>query len=140
MKKFAILLMFLSCGAFNTISAQAVLNWSLNTPDGGASLKIKINGVLVVNVQQAQYAVPQSGSIQIANNSLIEYEAQTFGAQLICAATETGLVQGYLDSIFDFWRTYGYPPDPLTSYEADSWTAYDDFDYTIQLSTIQYSN
>lgn len=140
MKKITILLLFLFCGAFNNISAQSVLRWSVDTPDGGAMLKITIDGVVVVNVQQDQFASSQSGIIQVENNSVIQYEAVAVGSQLICAATETELVQGYLDGIFDYWRTYGYPPDPLTSYESDSWTAYDDFDYTIQLSTIQYSN
>lgn len=89
-------------------------------------------------MQVAQYS-SQNGTLQVASNSVIEYEAQSYSAQLICAATETALVDCYLNGIYDFWKTHGYPPDPLTSYEYGSWTAYDDYDYTIQLSSIYYN-
>lgn len=133
MKKFATLIILLFCGAFNSVSAQSVLRWSVHTPDGGATLKIKIDGVVVVNVQQAQYASPQSGVLQVNNDSTIEYEATTSDAPLICAATETDLVAGWISSCFD---TNGQFIDPIIYSEFGSWSAHDDFDYTIQLSTL----
>lgn len=138
MKKNIVLLMLLLCGAFSTLSAQSVLRWSVYTADGSASLKIKIDGVVVVNVQQAQYASPQSGVIPVNNYSTIEYEATTSGAPLLCGAGETELIPGYFDGIYAYWATHGYLPDPIAFSESGSWTAYDDFDYTIQLTTIPY--
>lgn len=132
MKKNTVLLMLLLCGVFSTLSAQSVLRWSVHTPDGEATLKIKIDGVVVVNVQQAQYASSQSGIIQVDNYSTIEYEATTSGAPLLCAATETLLVPGWIASCYD---VNGNFIDPYIYSESWSWTAYED-DYTIQLSTI----
>lgn len=134
MKKIAILLMLLFCGVFNTMSAQSVLRWSISTPNGGASLKIKINGAVVVNIQQAQYASTQSGIITNLNNDLIEYEATSSdSAPILCAATETDLVVGWLASCFD---VNGNPVDPYVYSESGSWNSNDDYDWTIQLTTI----
>lgn len=133
MKKIAITFMLLLCGVFSTISAQCILRWSVNTPDGGATLKIKIDGVVVVDVQQAQYAPTQSGIVYLNNYSTLEYEATTSGAPLLCAASETILVPGYIASCYD---ANGKFIDPYIYSESWSWTVYDDEDYTIQLTTI----
>jgi len=136
MKKATILLTLLLCCMISTMSAQSVLRWSVTTPYGGATLKIKIDGVVVVNVQQAQYASSQSGIIQVNNFSTIEYEATTSGAALLCAASETLLVPDYLASCYD---ADGNFRDPYVYSESWSWTTYEDDDYTIQLSTIPHN-
>lgn len=119
---------------FSTMSAQSVLRWSVSTPNGGATLKIKINGVIVVNIQQAQYASTQSGIIENLDNALIEYEATSNdSAPILCAATETDLVAGWLAGCFD---AYGNPVDPYVYSESNSWNSYDDYDWTIQLTTL----
>lgn len=133
MKKTTILFTLLLCFIFSNISAQCVLRWSVNTPDGGATLKIKIDGVVVVDVQQAQYAPTQSGIISLNNYSTLEYEATSSGAPLLCAASETLLVPGYIASCYD---ENGNFRDPYIYSESWSWTVYDDDDYTIQLTTI----
>lgn len=136
MKKVTILLTLLLCSMFSSISAQSVLRWSVSTPTGGATLKIKINGVVVVNIQQAQYASPQSGIIENLDNALIEYEAtSTDSAPILCVTTETGLVDYFLDGYYGYWETHGFPPDPFIYSESGSWNSYDDYDWTIQLST-----
>lgn len=125
--------MLLLCVSFSELSAQSVLRWSINTDAGAASLKIYVGGVLEVDIVQAQGAPQQSGEIDNIYNEEITYYANSTGiAPIICAGTETGLVEGYLDSCFD---AYGQPVDGYIYSESWSWNSYDDFDWTIQLKT-----
>lgn len=133
MKKLIILTVLLLSGLFNTVSAQSVLRWSVNTDAGPASLKILINNVVVVDVVQAGGETSQSGIITGLDNDEITYYANSTGnAPFICAGTETGLVDGYLATVFD---AYGQPVDGYVYSESWSWNSYDDFDWTIQLKT-----
>lgn len=133
MKKLIILAVLLLSGLFNTVSAQSVLRWSVNTDAGGASLKILINDVVVVDVVQAQGEPQQSGEIYDLDNDVITYYANSTGnAPFICAATETDLVASYLAGCFD---AYGQPIDGYIYSESWSWNSYNDVDFTIQLET-----
>lgn len=133
MKKLTAFLILLMSMSFAEMSAQSVLRWSINTDAGGASLKILIDGVSVVDIVQAQGAPQQSGIITPLNNQQITYYANSTGnAPFICAGTETDLVPGYLAGVFD---ANGQPVDGYIYSESWSWNSYDDFDWTIQLET-----
>lgn len=134
MKKTTILLTLLLCGLFNTMSAQAILRWSISAENGSVRLKIKA-GTQQVDVQLNRYDSPQSGILtDIADGDLIEYEATCTdnSAPILCAATETDLVDGWIASCFD---SYGNYIDPYIFSEYGSWYSNTDFDYTIHLST-----
>ena len=79
MKKLIVIAALLLGGLFNTISAQSVLRWSINTDAGPASLKILIDGSPVVDIVQAQGAPQQSGIITGLNNQQITYYANSTG-------------------------------------------------------------
>ncbi|PJJ10483.1 hypothetical protein CLU83_3909 [Flavobacterium sp. 1] len=137
MKKTTVLLTLLLCGLFNTMSATSYLRWSVTTQAGGATLKIKVNGVVEVNVEQARYAAQQSGVIPIPDFAFVEYEAASTDnlVPMLCVTTETDLVDDWLASYNDYFYTYGYPLDPYIYSESGSFNTLDDFDFTIQLST-----
>ena len=133
MKKLIAFLTLLLCVSFTEMSAQTVLRWSVNTDAGPASLKILINNVVVVDVNQAGGATPQSGIITGLDNDVITYYANSTGsAPFICASTETDLVNDYFAGAFD---AYGQPVDGYIYSESWSWNSYDDYDFTIDLRT-----
>lgn len=134
MKKTIVLLMLVLCGVFNTMSA-ATLRWSLSAENGPVSLKIRVGGVVVVDRQLERYATQQSGIIlDIPDGTQIEYEATCTdnSAYILCAATETELVDGWVAGCFD---ANGQYIDPYVFSELGSWYSNTDFDYTIQLTT-----
>lgn len=136
MKKLTAFLILLMSMSFAEISAQSsgsVLRWSINTDAGPASLKIVIGNTTVVDIVQAQGAPQQSGIITGLNNQQITYYANSTGnAPIICAGTETDLVDDYLAGCFD---ANGQPVDGYIYSESWSWNSYDDYDWTIQLKT-----
>lgn len=130
MKKLIAFLTVLMCVSFAQMSAQSVLRWSVAGP---ATLKILINDVVVVDVNQTGGATPQSGIITGLDNDVITYYANsTASAPFICASTETDLVNDYFARAFD---AYGQPVDGYIYSESWSWNSYDDYDFTIDLRT-----